>query len=228
MHSHTELTNFINGETTSHLNSQPDSPACTISLLPLTRLSGHESEEAKRSCLQTAMNSPTSIQHSFYLMASRQAQLDVKVTRLDPPLSMSADTSTTQEDSVAQLEHVTIDTPVSNANSQAMGKRAVLSRHEATYGMCPKYLWYSVWHAQDQGGTNIQAESLDCLADWTECAKPLSSVPSSELTNSVALDMIHHHPELFKIVTPNNVDHFETLLATHPNHPFVMSICQGL
>ena len=81
MRSHTELMNSVNGETTSHPNSQPDSPAHTISSLPLTRLSGLRLEEAKRSYLQTAMSSPTSIQHSFYLMASKQAQLQGDKTR---------------------------------------------------------------------------------------------------------------------------------------------------
>ena len=133
-----------------------------------------------------------------------------------------------QKDAVAQLECVTTDTPVSDANSLAMGKRAALSKHEATYGMRFKYLWYNVLQAQDQRGIDIQEKSLDCLADWTEHAKPLPSVPSSELTNSIALDMIYRHPKLFKIVMPINVNCFEALLAMHLNQAFVKSICQGL
>ena len=40
--------------------------------------------------------------------------------------------------------------------------------------------------------------------------------------------MIHRHPELFKIVTPINVNRFETLLAMHLNQAFVKSVCRGL
>jgi len=36
------------------------------------------------------------------------------------------------------------------------------------------------------------------------------------------------HPELFKIVTPINVDRFKELLCDHPNQPFVSSVCRAL
>jgi len=39
---------------------------------------------------------------------------------------------------------------------------------------------------------------------------------------------IRENPNLFKIVTPVNIDHFENLLKSHPNHPFVTSVCRGL
>jgi len=94
--------------------------------------------------------------------------------------------------------------------------------------MHPKYLRYNVWRAQDLGGTDNEEDSLQCLADWTEHAKPLPSVPLSELQNAVALDTINNHPNLFKIVTPIKVDRFEALLASHPNQPFVKSVCRGL
>ncbi len=36
------------------------------------------------------------------------------------------------------------------------------------------------------------------------------------------------HPHLFRIVTPIQVDWFKELLAQHPNHPSVGSVCHGL
>ncbi|KAF8224517.1 hypothetical protein L208DRAFT_1410096 [Tricholoma matsutake] len=33
---------------------------------------------------------------------------------------------------------------------------------------------------------------------------------------------------LFKIIMPINIDRFEELLITHPNCPFVNSVCRGL
>jgi hypothetical protein len=39
---------------------------------------------------------------------------------------------------------------------------------------------------------------------------------------------IEENPHLFPIVTPINVDCFEELLATHPNQPYVKSVCTAL
>src|SRR5882724_13553617 len=65
-------------------------------------------------------------------------------------------------------------------------------------------------------------------ATSTETAPPLASVPTSELNNIMANATINAHPELFKIVTPINVDKFESLLVQHPNCLLVNSICQLL
>ena len=65
-------------------------------------------------------------------------------------------------------------------------------------------------------------------ADWTEIARPLASVPLSELNNVVANETINCHPDLFKVTTPINVDTLESLLVRHPNPPFVKSVLAGL
>jgi hypothetical protein len=39
---------------------------------------------------------------------------------------------------------------------------------------------------------------------------------------------IAKHPDLFKVVTPINVEVFAHLLGDHPNQPFVRSVCDGL
>jgi hypothetical protein len=39
---------------------------------------------------------------------------------------------------------------------------------------------------------------------------------------------IENNPRLFQIITPINVDRFEKLLETHPNKPFVQSVCVSL
>ncbi|KZT27374.1 hypothetical protein NEOLEDRAFT_1047065, partial [Neolentinus lepideus HHB14362 ss-1] len=57
---------------------------------------------------------------------------------------------------------------------------------------------------------------------------PVPDVPLQERSNLTALRTIAKHPELFKIVTPINVDRFEELLQTHPNRPLVNSVCKGL
>lgn len=52
--------------------------------------------------------------------------------------------------------------------------------------------------------------------------------PLSEIENPQVAQTISEHHELFKIVCPFNIDRFEELLFTHPNQPFVKSVCQGL
>jgi hypothetical protein len=48
------------------------------------------------------------------------------------------------------------------------------------------------------------------------------------LNNQVALATLHSHPHLFHITTPINIEHFHTLLVSHPNQALVKSACHGL
>ncbi|KAI5124410.1 hypothetical protein M0805_008294 [Coniferiporia weirii] len=59
-------------------------------------------------------------------------------------------------------------------------------------------------------------------------AEPLPAPPS---VNELPIDLVNtvrNHPELFKIVTPIDVDIFEALLKLHPNRKFVESVVEGL
>ena len=56
----------------------------------------------------------------------------------------------------------------------------------------------------------------------------MPSIPACELANPVATKTIIENPHLFDIVTPIFVDRFEKLLESHPNQPFVQSVCRGL
>jgi len=232
MLSRTETVNCDSGEITFPLSSQPDKPAPITNSSPLTKQSELELEVDKPSYSQTATNSRTSTQLFSFQTASKQDQLDdEEMVSKGPglPLQTSVEGSTVQMDVGAQQERAVSVIPVSYASNQAMEKKAVLSRREVTYGMHPKYLRYNVWEARDEGEEDdVQVESLQCLADWTERAKPLPSVPVTEFHNAVAMHTIDSHPDLFKIVTPINVDRFEALLASHPNRPFVESVCRGL
>ena len=171
MYSPIETTSYVSGETTFCQNFQPDKLAHITNLLPLTRQSGCESEGDKRSYSLTAMNSRTSTQLFSFLTVSRQDLLDSEVTVTrgrDLPLPTSVEDSTVRTDVTAQWGPAVSTMPVSNASSQAMGKKTALSKHEASYGMHPKYLHYNVWDAWDGGEDDTCVESLQCLADWTE------------------------------------------------------------
>ncbi|KZV88683.1 hypothetical protein EXIGLDRAFT_587422, partial [Exidia glandulosa HHB12029] len=62
----------------------------------------------------------------------------------------------------------------------------------------------------------------------TVSAYPLPRPPASEFENLDALETIRSRPDLFKIVTPINPDHFQRLLQSHPNQPYVHSVYLGL
>jgi hypothetical protein len=49
-----------------------------------------------------------------------------------------------------------------------------------------------------------------------------------EFSNVDAMNTIQDNPHLFKIVTPIDVTQFEKLLESHPNKPFVQSVCTSL
>ncbi|KAF8547082.1 hypothetical protein OG21DRAFT_1399916, partial [Imleria badia] len=57
---------------------------------------------------------------------------------------------------------------------------------------------------------------------------PLPSPSEGKFHNAEALSTIQSHPELFVVSTPINVNRFEALLSSHPNQPFVQSVCWGL
>jgi len=62
----------------------------------------------------------------------------------------------------------------------------------------------------------------------TKTALPFALIPASKLNNTLAINTINSQPDLFKIVMPINVNHFESLLEQHPNCPLVDSICHSL
>ena len=79
-------------------------------------------------------------------------------------------------------------------------------------GRRPQYLRYNVY-------CNDELKSRLC-AKWIEVVPPLPSVPLSEFTNHLAIEIIERHPDLFIVNTPIQVDNFEGLLTNHPNRPF--------
>jgi len=112
------------------------------------------------------------------------------------------------------------DTPANDANIWVMGKNLAMSKRVLTHELHPKYLRYNIWDS----GEHFSWSS----ADWTETASPLPPIPESELANPVVMNTINENRHLFDIVTPIFVDRFEELLESHPNQPFVKSVCCGL
>ena len=103
-----------------------------------------------------------------------------------------------------------------------MGKQLAPQRSVSTVtdGMRPKYLRYNIWDPNSDFSPSV--------SDWTLTAEPLEGPPLSALNDEVITETINKNPHLFKVVTPIHVDVFEAYLATHPNQPFVKSVCKGL
>ena len=80
----------------------------------------------------------------------------------------------------------------------------------------------SVW--TDANATDPFSPTASC----TLTDEPLPRPPFEEFSNREAIKTIHDNRHLFKIVTPINVKRFEELLETHPNQPFVQSVCVSL
>ena len=86
----------------------------------------------------------------------------------------------------------------------------------------PKYLQRSVW------------ANLDDLLPFSPTAAstvtddPLPRPSREEFENTDAILTISKNPDLFRIITPINVNRFEQLLIAHPNQPFVESVCTSL
>ncbi|KAJ7841439.1 hypothetical protein B0H13DRAFT_1506548, partial [Mycena leptocephala] len=51
--------------------------------------------------------------------------------------------------------------------------------------------------------------------------------PFSEYTPTI-MRTLTENQDLFKLVTPINIDVFESLLTRYPNQPFVRSVLDGL
>jgi hypothetical protein len=119
-----------------------------------------------------------------------------------------------------QLKNANINTFARNVNQVDMEKWNARSMRECEeLGVRPRYLRYNLYR-------NDEKSSRSC-SEWTEVASPLASVPVAEYSNTFACRTIDHHPGLFTVNTPINVDEFENLLTRHPNCPFVKSVING-
>ncbi len=84
----------------------------------------------------------------------------------------------------------------------------------------PRFLRGMVWHDRE--------EFPDSFGSLSLTHAPLPDVPASIRNDPVINATLDARPDLFRIVTPINVDAFASLLDDHPNQPFVRSVLKGL
>ncbi|PPQ96749.1 hypothetical protein CVT26_010234 [Gymnopilus dilepis] len=115
--------------------------------------------------------------------------------------------------------------PVDSVGTDSISAPLASKPWREVFGTRPKFLRHNLW--PDPGPTEEPYLS-PTVADWSEFATPLPRPPAHVLADPVATKTISGNPDLFKIVTPIDVDAFERLLAHHPNPEFVSSVCSGL
>jgi hypothetical protein len=193
---------------------------------PLIKQSGKESEALGTSSSGITRNLPISrsltwtrsgFQSSRVL---RKMMVDERERKERTGRKMNRVTSGTMENAVKRKRIVEDSMCATNA-----GKEDIKGRSAESLELVPKrpkYLQRSVW-------TDIDTSpSFSPTASCTLSDKPLPRPPPQEFLNLEAMDTIRNNPHLFKIVTPINVNQFEILLESHPNRPFVQSVCTSL
>lgn len=188
-----------------------------------TQQSEMKSGEDKMLCSPTPTVLPGFILQSSCQMESNQNTPSSHLS--DSPENQvwklsSATNSTLQTDAETQLMIVGSDMHANAVSKWLMEKSLATLRRDLARELHPKYLWHNVWDGNDHFSKSS--------ADWSETAKPLPSIPESKLANPTATKTISENPRLFEIVTPIYVNRFENLLQSHPNQPFVKSVCWGL
>ena len=139
-----------------------------------------------------------------------------------PPKKISVEGSTVRTDAVSPTKNVITNIHAKVVEKPDMGSTPVPRKNssEIVNRMRPKYLRYNIWDPDSEFTPNT--------ADWTLTAKPLERPPQSALDDEPVSKTIRENPHLFKIITPVQIDVFESYLASHPNRNFVQSVCDGL
>lgn len=86
----------------------------------------------------------------------------------------------------------------------------VISKMLATYASKCPHLFHGMLWEDYEITTTPSAIAMEIMP-------LLLGLPNSKFLNNVACHTVSDYPNLFQIVTPINIPHFEFLLATHPN-----------
>ena len=210
------------GSTSSNCSPLP-TPAFTTESSLSTKLSGRELGVLGISNYQTLRNMLISRSRTWTRLGyqsyrdRRKMKVDERGNKEKIGKRMSPVTNGTTE-SVLKRKRIVEDcmfaTSVDRTKGRTVENEASLKR--------PRYLERSVWTDADS------APPFSPTACCTLSDEPLPHPPLRELSNHDAMNTIRDNPHLFKIVTLINVNWFKELLKTHPNQPFVKSVCVSL
>lgn len=226
----TEARNYMSMPITSKGCLQLSKPMPTPKSFSMTSQSVTELGEGKTSSSQTINDSKISVRQSCMQMelSTELQEPSRKGSRREVDQNLEEERKTSTNISIVKLgvnstkRNATTDMHAKDVERETMERPTVSLKvlREPKYRMLPKYLRYNLWDPKSDFSPNT--------SDWTETVAPLWRPSASEFANLGVNRTISENPHLFAIVTPINVDAFETYLVSHPNQPFVHSVCQGL
>ncbi|PIL32090.1 hypothetical protein GSI_06795 [Ganoderma sinense ZZ0214-1] len=120
------------------------------------------------------------------------------------------------------------DTASRKATGNEPCKRWNRGACNATDDACKYSHRCSICNTAGHPATGCPKDGKRKLVDVSLYHAPLPDVPSSILLDPVINQTLTRRPDLFKIITPINIEIFESLLHDHPNPAFVRSVVKGL
>ena len=227
--SHIDCKNLPAMENTSSIYSPSPIPASMVVSSPSTKQSANGSVVSGTLNYQISRSSPISklptwTPSEYLLSQGLRKKMEgerVDVERIGRKTNLAI--NGTKESVIKRKRTAEDDTSATNVERHIGARTAELqSERPERFPKRPKYLQRSVWMDLDE------LHPFSPTAECTITDEPLPRPPPGEFDNTDAVTTISRHPHLFRIVTPVNVDRFEQLLETHPNRPFVESVCTSL
>ena len=185
-----------------------------------TKQCGLDALNTRTSCSVIPLVSPTCMSYGSRALSLLPQEIGLKTPNQSVMIHASVGTSLGAPTTMYPAH---IDTSARNVNNLDTLHLTVGNSDDKTEQQSfpmPSFLQNFVWDG---------FESLDdTLAITTEHIDPLLQPPANEFRNRKALTTIRNNPHLFAIITPIHVHVFRSYLTTHPNQPFILSVCQGL
>ncbi|CAA7269722.1 unnamed protein product [Cyclocybe aegerita] len=124
-------------------------------------------------------------------------------------------------------QHASTLTSVQGAGTPATSLTTAQARrsdeHPNRFNMvsyCPRHARDFIWEENEQPRVTLALAS--------EHFNPMPPVPTHKLSNSITCHTISSYPYLFQVVSPIRISVLNNFLVSHPNQPFVRSVCEGL
>ncbi|KAJ3567810.1 hypothetical protein NP233_g6124 [Leucocoprinus birnbaumii] len=210
-------TNSTNIQATSSTNSLVDNSVSMTRSSDSTQRSETRSEGERTVPWSTEKSSSPSGSLSCYPEGSNTGDPRPAIAQQKEGMIPSAITSTPR--GAATTKTVDMTTSAETAEAPLTVKQSARNLEHWMRVPRPRYLRYNKWNAE---GLPVPG-----VVEWSKHAKPFPKAPTLP-DDHPAMQTIHNNPDLFKVTTPIDVPKLRRYLSSHPNRPFIDSICDGL
>lgn len=219
----TDFESLPSMENTLSIYSRSPTPASIAESSLLTKRSANELEVSETLNYPTSKSLPTSRSRTWirsgYL--SSQEKMGIRKENVGR-IGRRKNLAITGTRGNAVKPKMIVDDNMSVTSAKRLDTREKIAESPERAPKRPRYLQHSVW-ADHRVPIPFSPTASCTLTD-----EPLPQPSPEEFQNSDAVTTIKNNPDLFRIITPIKVDRFEELLVSHPNKPFVESICTSL